>query len=88
MKENYNTSQNKKSSNRLSSKKKQLLFSGVKRVVISLFLLLFASVSFSQEANVNKKNDSLNSSLIQSFNKKLTLVEGQRINDSIKRSQL
>jgi small-conductance mechanosensitive channel len=88
MKENHHTPQNKKSSITMNSEKKLPSFNGIKRVSICLFLLLFATVSFSQQSILNKKNDSLNTSLIQSFNKKLTLVEGQRITDSIKRAEL
>jgi small-conductance mechanosensitive channel len=88
MKENYNIFQNKKNNITLISKRKLSLFSATKRVVISLFLLFFSSVAFSQEDSLNKKNDSVNTSLIQSFNRKLILVEGQRISDSIKRAQL
>ncbi|MGO4817774.1 mechanosensitive ion channel domain-containing protein [Flavobacterium sp. W22_SRS_FP1] len=88
MQENHHNHQKKKSSITMNYEKKLPLTIGIKRVVICLCLLLFATVSFSQQAILNKKNDSLNTSLIQSFNKKLTLVEGQRITDSIKRAEL
>jgi small-conductance mechanosensitive channel len=42
----------------------------------------------SQNDNNATKNDSINTSLIQSFNKKLSLIEGQRIKDSIKKAKL
>jgi hypothetical protein len=88
MKENHNTSQNKKSRFMLSCGNWLPFFNGMKRVVISFLALLFSSMSFSQHDSINKKKDSVNASLIQSFNKKLTLIEEQRITDSIKRAEL
>jgi len=64
------------------------LFARKKRVIIFLLALLFSSISFAQQESITKKNDSVNNSLIQSFNKKLSLIERQRISDSIKRAEL
>jgi small-conductance mechanosensitive channel len=50
--------------------------------------VLFSNVVVSQNDNNATKNDSINTSLIQSFNKKLSLIEGQRIKDSIKKAKL
>jgi hypothetical protein len=50
-----------------------------------VFFFLFASaVALSQNDSVNKQNDSINTSLIQAFNKKLSIIEAQRLTDSIK----
>lgn len=68
---------------------KRLKFSaGIKLLACSCFLLLFTQNLIAQQDSINKKNDSVNTALIQSFNKKLTLIEGQRIADSIKRAEL
>lgn len=88
MKENKNTSQNKKSLFLLSCGNRLLFSREIKGIAISLFLLLFSTVSFSQDDSLNKQNDSVNTSLIRTFNKKLTVIEGQRISDSIKRVAL
>jgi small-conductance mechanosensitive channel len=45
-------------------------------------------VAFSQNESNTKRNDSINTSLIQGFNKKLSLIEGQRVKDSIKKAGL
>jgi hypothetical protein len=36
-------------------------------------------VALSQNDSVNKQNDSINTSLIQAFNKKLSIIEAQRL---------
>ncbi|MFQ3173345.1 MAG: small-conductance mechanosensitive channel [Flavobacterium sp.] len=88
MEENYKASQNKKSHLVPNFGQRLPFYAGIKRVVISFLALLFSSMSFAQHDSINKKNDSVNTSIIQSFNKKLTLIEGQRITDSIKRAEL
>lgn len=88
MTENHNNFQNKKSCFMLNCGKQSPISGAVKMLVISFFTLLFSAMSFAQDDAKNKKNDSVNTSLIQTFNKKLSLIEGQRITDSIKRVAL
>lgn len=88
MKENLNISKNKSSRYLLDYGKQSPISYGIKRLLIAFFALLFSSVSIAQNDSINKKYDSLNTSLIQSYNKKLSLIEGQRITDSIKRVAL
>jgi small-conductance mechanosensitive channel len=88
MSQKHNTPQNKKTSLKLNCNKQLSFFNGIKIVIISCFLLLFVQNSIAQSDTLNKKDDSVNSSIIQSFNKKLTLIEGQRVSDSIKRATL
>src|SRR3970040_1788588 len=88
MKKKYNPSQNKRSCFMSDFGNRPPLFARKKRVIIFLLEILFSSISFAQQENITKKNDSVNNSLIQSFNKKLSLIERQRISDSIKRAEL
>jgi hypothetical protein len=88
MEENHKASPNKKSHFMLNCGQRLPFYAGIKKVIISFLALLFSSMSFAQHDSINKKNDSVNTSIIQSFNKKLTLIEGQSITDSIKRAKL
>jgi len=63
-------------------------FAKLRMVLLYAIISLFSTVAIAQQDSVSKKNDSLNNSLIQSFNKKLTLIEAQRLSDSIKKSEL
>tara|TARA_R110000868_G_scaffold132527_1_gene343672 strand:- start:2060 stop:3895 length:1836 start_codon:yes stop_codon:yes gene_type:complete len=47
-----------------------------------------SQISFGQQDSINKKNDSLNASIIKKFNEKLATTEVQRVKDSIKKSDL
>ncbi|WP_369769354.1 mechanosensitive ion channel family protein [Flavobacterium sp. WC2416] len=51
-------------------------------------MVLFAQKTVAQQDSINKKNDSLNTSIIKNFNEKLAIIEGQRVSDSIKKSEL
>ncbi|MEO6232731.1 MAG: mechanosensitive ion channel domain-containing protein [Ferruginibacter sp.] len=55
-----------------------------------LFLFVFVSVqsSFAQRDSTAKNNDSLNKVLLENYNKKNAEIEQQRINDSIKKTEL
>lgn len=55
---------------------------------ICSFLFLSVQMSYSQQDSINKVNDSLNASIIRSFNDKLATTEAQRVKDSIKKSDL
>lgn len=70
--------------NRIST----VLFSNGYRLVLCCLFVLFSNPVASQNDNKTTKNDSINISLIQAFNKKLSLIEGQRIKDSIKKVAL
>ncbi|CAM3041056.1 mechanosensitive ion channel family protein [Flavobacterium frigoris] len=60
----------------------------IKTILLSVFLLLASAAAFSQNDSINKQNDSINTSLIQAFNKKLSIIEAQRLTDSIKKVEL
>ncbi|WP_369765169.1 mechanosensitive ion channel family protein [Flavobacterium sp. WC2429] len=70
------------------SKKKIALSITVKTLILSFFVVLFAQKTVAQQDSINKKNDSLNTSIIKNFNEKLAIIEGQRVSDSIKKSEL
>jgi small-conductance mechanosensitive channel len=65
-----------------------VLFSKWNTLLFCSLFVLFSNMVVSQNDNNATKNDSINTSLIQSFNKKLSLIEGQRIKDSIKKAKL
>mgnify|MGYP000882797442 FL=1 len=54
-------------------------------ILLIQFLSLF---SFAQTDSIALKNDSLNTSLLNAFNKKIKLIEINRIEDSIKKEKL
>lgn len=60
----------------------------IKTLLTAIFFLFVSTAAFSQNESNAKKNDSVNTSLIQEFNKKLSVIEGQRIKDSIKKAEL
>jgi len=60
----------------------------IKTILLSVFLLLTSAAALSQNDSINKQNDSINTSLIQAFNKKLSIIEAQRLTDSIKKVAL
>ncbi|MEZ7504895.1 mechanosensitive ion channel family protein [Flavobacterium sp. Arc2] len=60
----------------------------IKTLVIGILFLFASTASFSQNDSINKQNDSINTSLIQVFNKKLSIIEAQRLTDSIKKVAL
>ncbi|PKH68461.1 transmembrane ion channel [Flavobacterium sp. ALD4] len=60
----------------------------IKTLLTAIFFLFVSTVAFSQNESSAKKNDSINTSLIQEFNKKLSVIEGQRIKDSITKAEL
>jgi small-conductance mechanosensitive channel len=60
----------------------------IKTLLTAVFFLFVSTVAFSQNESSAQKNDSVNTSLIQEFNKKLSVIEGQRIKDSIKKAEL
>ncbi|WP_369753698.1 mechanosensitive ion channel family protein [Flavobacterium sp. WC2409] len=70
------------------SKKKIALSITVKTLILSFFVVLFTQKTVAQQDSINKKNDSLNTSIIKNFNEKLAIIEGQRVSDSIKKSEL
>jgi small-conductance mechanosensitive channel len=70
--------------NRIST----VLFSNGYRLLLCSLFVLFSNPVASQNDNKTTKNNSINISLIQAFNKKLVLIEGQRIKDSIKKVAL
>ena len=62
--------------------------SKIKTLLIGVFFLFASAVALSQNDSINKQNDSINTSLIQAFNKKLSIIEAQRLTDSIKKVAL
>ena len=60
----------------------------IKLLLTGVVFLLFSTVAFSQGESDAKKNDSVNTSLIREFNRKLSVIDGQRIKDSIKKVEL
>ena len=60
----------------------------IRTLLIAIFFLFASVVALSQNDSVNKQNDSINTSLIQAFNKKLSIIEAQRLTDSIKKVAL
>ena len=56
--------------------------------LLCFFLFMSSQISFGQQDSINKKNDSLNASIIKKFNEKLATTEVQRVKDSIKKSDL
>ena len=60
----------------------------IKLLLAGVIFLIFSTVAFSQGESNAKKNDSVNTSLIQEFNRKLSIIDGQRIKDSIKKVEL
>ena len=70
-----------------------ILLKLLQKINFTLIILccIVALNSFSinaQQDSLNKKNDSLNTSIIKAFNKKLATIDIQRINDSIKKAAL
>lgn len=63
-------------------------FTKLRMVLLFAILTLFSTAAIAQQDSINKKADSINNSLIQSFNKKLTLIEAQRLSDSVKKVEL
>ena len=68
-----------------------ILLKLLQKINFTLIILycIVALNSFSinaQQDSLNKKNDSLNTSIIKAFNKKLATIDIQRINDSIKKA--
>lgn len=62
--------------------------SQLRTMLLCSIAVLFSTIAIAQEDSISKKNDSINNSLIQTFNKKLTLIEAQRLSDSIKKAEL
>ncbi|MFB0909911.1 MAG: hypothetical protein QMA99_02985, partial [Flavobacterium sp.] len=60
----------------------------IKLLLTGVVFLLFSTVAFSQGESDAKKNDSVHTSLIREFNRKLSVIDGQRIKDSIKKVEL
>lgn len=63
-------------------------FSNSCNLAILLFIILFATTVKAQNDSINKKSDSINAAIVQDFNKKLGLIEAQRISDSLKKVAL
>lgn len=51
-------------------------------------MVFSTSTLFAQDDSTNQKNDSINASILNRYNKKLAAIEAQRKDDSIKRLQL
>ncbi len=88
MQENLTTPQNTKNGCNLNYHKQLRFSNGIKTLVLLIFTIVSWTGSFAQSETTNKKNDSVNISILQSFNKKQALLEQQRINDSIKKIEL
>ena len=69
-------------------KAKSFIIGKATMLLLCSFLFLNSQISFAQQDSINKKNDSLNASIIKTFNEKLATKETQRIKDSIKKSDL
>ncbi len=72
----------------IENKTNSVQFFKLKNLFLILFITLCLGNAIAQEDSINKRNDSINNSLIQAFNKKLTLIEAQRISDSLKKVEL
>ncbi len=60
----------------------------IKIVLASLLFMFFAQVLFAQTDSTGKKNDSLNTAILNDYNKKIKEIEEQRIADSAKKAEL
>ena len=58
------------------------------QTIILIVLLSIAAQSFAQSDSTNVKNDSINTSIIANYNKKIAVIESQRLSDSIKKATL
>src|SRR5665648_602912 len=59
-----------------------------KTILLCLIIAINSSVLFAQKDSVVVNNDSINSSILHNFNRKLAQIEQQRINDSIQKTEL
>src|SRR5665648_1087204 len=59
-----------------------------KTILLCLIIAINSSVLFAQKDSVVVNNDSINSSILHNFNRKLEQIEQQRINDSIQKTEL
>lgn len=59
-----------------------------RNTILLILAILFSLTSIAQKDTVNTKNDSINAAIVQDFNKKLNLIEIQRISDSLKKKTL
>lgn len=58
------------------------------QTIILIVLLSIAAQSSAQSDSTNVKNDSINTSIIANYNKKIAVIESQRLSDSIKKATL
>ncbi|NRT12021.1 mechanosensitive ion channel family protein [Flavobacterium sp. 14A] len=58
------------------------------QTIILIVLLSIAAQSFAQSDSTNVKNDSINTSIIANYNKKIAVIESQRLSDSVKKATL
>ena len=72
-----------------SNKKNQNIISDTFRcILLCLAITLISTTALAQKDSINKKNDSVNATIIKAYNKKIEVIESQRINDSIKKVEL
>jgi len=57
-------------------------------IFIFMAILLLSLKTFAQNDSTYKNTDSLNAAILQDYNKKIAVIEGLRLEDSIKRDQL
>ena len=60
----------------------------IKIIIAGIALFLSSQKLVAQQDSINKKTDSINAAILDNYNKKIALIEQQRIDDSIKRVQL
>lgn len=64
------------------------VFSKMRNLILVIFIVLYSMSINAQKDTINKKTDSINAVIVQDFNKKLNLIEAQRISDSLKKVAL
>lgn len=64
------------------------VFSKMRNLILVVFIVLYSMSINAQKDTINKKTDSINAVIVQDFNKKLNLIEAQRISDSLKKVAL
>lgn len=73
-----------------SNSKKLFIFNitNWRNTILLILTILFSLTSIAQKDTINTKKDSINAAIVQDFNKKLNLIEIQRISDSLKKKTL
>ncbi|HEY5406331.1 MAG TPA: mechanosensitive ion channel family protein [Ginsengibacter sp.] len=61
----------------------------ISKILIAFTLIIFVvQKAFAQQDSINRKNDSINTAILNDYNKKIAAIEEQRKEDSAKRAEL